>query len=77
MAKDGADFRGPLDCAVRIVKRAGLAGLFQGVKFKLLQTCVNAAVMFLAREKIFLALSVFFSRATTVQARSLVARRRR
>jgi len=43
---------GTLDCLLKVQKKDGILGMFQGMNAKLLQTVLNAAFMFMYYEKI-------------------------
>ncbi|TFJ87333.1 hypothetical protein NSK_001665 [Nannochloropsis salina CCMP1776] len=53
LAQSANHYTGTLDCLLDLWRRKGVAGLFQGVESKLLQTVVTSAFMFLAYEHIF------------------------
>ncbi len=53
LAQSAAHYHGTIDCLADLWKRKGVAGLFQGLESKLLQTVVTSAFMFLCYEEIF------------------------
>jgi len=46
-------YTGTLDCLLDIYRKDGVKGLYRGVDAKIIQTCLNAAFMFTAYEKIY------------------------
>jgi len=53
LARSAGQYTGTVDCLMDLWGRKGLAGLFQGLESKLLQTVVTSAFMFLAYENIY------------------------
>lgn len=53
LARSAGQYTGTVDCLMDLWRRKGLAGLFQGLESKLLQTVVTSAFMFLAYENIY------------------------
>lgn len=59
LARSAGQYTGTVDCLVDLWTRKGLAGLFQGLESKLLQTVLTSAFMFLAYENIYKATKHF------------------
>ncbi|KAJ9516956.1 hypothetical protein QJQ45_027399 [Haematococcus lacustris] len=68
-------YKGTLDCLRRIWLEEGLSGFFKGLKAKILQTALNAALMLMLKEQLFTVVKRLLAsqRLHNMLSRSLVA----